>query len=93
MKAGASNDPKVPGKEARPLPKRFYKAVAVAPGPPSPLVGEGKGGGEGRTSVAVVPPTPNPSPRRVGDAPSARGGGEHVGVCRSVVSSIRGRGK
>jgi chaperone required for assembly of F1-ATPase len=41
-------------------------------------VGEGQGGGDRRTAAVGVPPTPNPSPRRVGDAPSARWGGERV---------------
>ena len=43
---------------------------------PSPPVGEGEGGGDCRTFAVGIPPTPNPSPRRVGDAPSARWGGE-----------------
>ena len=50
---------------------------------PSPLVGEGQGGGDCRTSKVGSPPTPNPSPRRVGDAPSARWGGESGRVCGS----------
>ncbi len=67
MSEPADGAPRTPGREPpRPLPKRFYKSVAVVPVAPSPLVEEGQGGGRFRTSKAGLSPTPNPSPQRGG---------------------------
>jgi hypothetical protein len=59
---------------------------------PPPLVGVGQGGGDCRELAIGVPPTPSPSPRRVGDAPSARWGGESVAQAGGDVSCSAGTG-